>query len=62
MLRERTLSSTAGAERRAGNCRQTVVVGSSMLSPCTTPAVEPRVPINDQRFPFGKLFIIKGNN
>jgi hypothetical protein len=31
-LRERTLSSTAGAERRAGNCRQAAVGGSSLAS------------------------------
>jgi hypothetical protein len=32
-LRERTLGSTAGVERRAGNCRQTEVGGSSLPSP-----------------------------
>jgi hypothetical protein len=33
VLRERTLCSTAGAERRVGNCRQTEVGGSSLPSP-----------------------------
>jgi hypothetical protein len=33
VLRERNLGSTAGAERKGGNCRQTVVGGSSMRSP-----------------------------
>jgi hypothetical protein len=32
VLRERTLSSTAEAERRAGNCRQAEVSGSSLPS------------------------------
>jgi hypothetical protein len=33
VLWERTLGSTAGAERRAGNCRQAEVGGSSLPSP-----------------------------
>ncbi len=33
VLRERTLGSTAGVQRRAGNCRQAVVSGSSLPSP-----------------------------
>jgi hypothetical protein len=33
VLCERTLSSTAAAERRAGNCRQAEVGGSSLPSP-----------------------------
>ncbi len=33
VLRKRTLSSTAGVERRAGNCRQAVVHSSSLPSP-----------------------------
>jgi hypothetical protein len=33
VLRERTLGSTAGAERRAGNCHQAEVGGSSLPSP-----------------------------
>jgi hypothetical protein len=54
LLCERTLGSTAGAEKRAGNCRQAGVGCSSLPSP-STPAVEPRVHINDQHknFQFG---------
>ncbi len=33
LLHERNLGSTAGAERRAGNCRQATFSGSSMPSP-----------------------------
>jgi hypothetical protein len=33
VLLERTLGSTAGVKRRAGNCCQTVVGGSSLPSP-----------------------------
>jgi hypothetical protein len=62
VLLDRALDSTAGAVRRAGNCRQAVVGGSSL--PNSTPAVEPRVHINDKHtnFQFGKFRIMKGNN
>ncbi len=62
ILHEITLGSTAGAEGRAGNCRQAAVGSSSLLSP--PHAVEPRVHINDQytNFQFGKLRIINRNN
>ncbi len=33
VLRERNLSSNAGVERRAGNCCQAAVAGSSLTSP-----------------------------
>jgi hypothetical protein len=63
VLRERTLGSTAGAERRTGNCCQAGVGGSSLTFP-SAPVVEPRVHMNDQHknFQFGKLGIINGNN
>jgi hypothetical protein len=63
VYRERTLGSTAGAERRAGNCCQAGVSGSSLTSP-PPPVVEPRVHIKDQHtnYQFGKLWIINGNN
>jgi hypothetical protein len=41
----RTLGSTAGAERRAGNCRQAEVSSKFPALP-STPVVEPRVHIN----------------
>jgi hypothetical protein len=61
VLCERTFGSTAGAERRAGNCRKAEVGGSSLPS---VSSCEPRVHINDQHtnFQFGKLLIINGNN
>jgi hypothetical protein len=46
VLRERTLGSAAGVEKRAGNCHQAQVGGSSLPSPHTT-AVEPRVHKNN---------------
>jgi hypothetical protein len=62
ILGERTLGSTAEVERRAGNCRQAGVGGSSLASPPLL-SVEPRVHINDQHtnFPMGKLWIVNGN-
>jgi hypothetical protein len=53
-LRERTLGSTAGAEKRAGNCYQALVSSNSPQFPALppAPAVEPRVHINDQHTNF----------
>jgi hypothetical protein len=63
VLCERTLGSTAEAERRAQNWRQAVVGGGSLPFPAA-PTVEPKVHINYQHtnFRFGKLWIINGNN
>jgi hypothetical protein len=65
VLRKRTLGSTAGAERRVGNCRQAVISGSSLPSPPTpVPAVEPRVHMYDQHanFQYGKFRVVNGNS
>ncbi len=56
-LHERTLGSTAGAERRAGNCRQAEVSSKFPALP-SAPAVEPkRVHINGptHKFPIWKI-------
>jgi hypothetical protein len=56
VLHERTLVSTAGAQRRAGNCPLALVGGSSLSSPPLL-SVEPKNHINDQHtnFHFGKF-------
>jgi hypothetical protein len=63
-LCERTLGSTAEAERRAGNFRQPLLEWKEFPALASAPAVEPRVHINgqDTNFRFEKLLIINGNN
>jgi hypothetical protein len=58
VLRERTLGSTPGVKRRAGNLRQAGWRQFPALP--SAPAVEPRVHIIDQQtnFQFGKFGII----
>jgi hypothetical protein len=55
VLLEITLGSAAGVEKRAGNCHQALVGGSSLPSP-HAPAVEPtRVHINDQQISISEI-------
>ncbi len=58
-----TLCSTAGTERRAGNCCQANRDWRQFRALPSAPVVQQRVHINDKHtnFQFGKVWIIKGN-